>query len=103
MRPGTAANAIDEFSLRLLAFERVKQPIGKRFEKAGRHSESASVETNRSQLAPLRLNRTNFGDRHVALAQDDSLAFLHPTQIFGKVTFGLSYVDSNHVLNSVTH
>jgi len=78
-QPGGTANAIGEFSPRLLALERIEQPIGKGFEKAGRHSESASVQTNRPQLATLRLSRTNFGDRHVSLAEDDSLAFLYST------------------------
>lgn len=70
--------------------------FGKRFKEFLGDSELALSKPDRAFLAATRLQRTNLGDRLIALAEDDGLSFPDHGEVTGQMGLGLMNVNSNH-------
>jgi hypothetical protein len=70
--------------------------FGKRFKEFLGDSELALSKSDRAFLATTRLQRTNLGDRLIALAEDDGLSFPDHGEVTGQMGLGLMNVNSNH-------
>jgi len=70
--------------------------FGKRFKEFFGDSELALSKPDGAFLAATRLQRTNLGNRLIALAEDDSLSFPDHGEVTGQMGLGLMNVNSNH-------
>jgi hypothetical protein len=70
--------------------------FGKRFKEFLGDSELALSKPDGAFLVATRPQRTNLGDRLIALAEEDGLSFPDHGEVTGQMGLGLMDVQSNH-------
>jgi len=70
--------------------------FGKRFKELLGDGELALGKPDGAFLGATRRQRTNLGDRLIALAEEDGLSFLDHGEVTGQMGFGLVNVQPNH-------
>jgi len=79
-----------------LTLECLHELFGKRFKELLGDGELALSKPDGAFLGATRAQRTNLGDRLIALAEKDGLSFLDHGEVTGQMGLGLMNVKSNH-------